>query len=121
MLIGLLSVALAMPPKCSSIGSPKTSSTMSVERVGFLRTSIWLGLRFYQVAISPADGAGCTMYPSCSRYAIESVERNGPIMGMWMGASRILADHGADPHRHVCLANGRLFLYNPPEEDEWWL
>ena len=121
MWLGLLSVVLAMPPKCTEVRpSSAPSATQSIERVGLFKSTLWLGLRFYQVVISPADGAGCTMYPSCSRYAIEAIERNGPVVGIWMGSARILADHADMEHRHVCTGNRRLFLYNPPDEDEWW-
>ncbi|MEL6347610.1 MAG: membrane protein insertion efficiency factor YidD [Myxococcota bacterium] len=121
LLLILLSQALAgPPPRCRDLRPPVVpTDTHEIERVGLVRTTLWLGLRFYQVAISPADGATCSMYPSCSRYAMEAIARNGPVTGYWMASSRILSTH-QDPHLPTCTAGRRVFFYNPPSDDEWW-
>ena len=117
MLLLLLSTAQARIPTCRDLAGEQP--VHQTERVGLLRSTLWVGLRFYQRVISPADGAGCTMYPSCSRYGMQAVSRDGPLVGTWLTAARILRPH-SDPHYPVCRANGRLFHYNPPGDDEWW-
>ena len=59
-------------------------------------------IRSYQLAISPWLGPACRFEPSCSRYAIEAVERYGPVRGSWLAIRRLsrchpLGDHGYDP------------------------
>jgi putative membrane protein insertion efficiency factor len=59
-------------------------------------------IRIYQLAVSPWLGAACRFEPSCSRYAIEAVQRHGPIRGSWLAAKRLsrchpLGDYGYDP------------------------
>lgn len=60
------------------------------------------GIRFYQIAISPLFPASCRYYPTCSHYAVEAVERFGPLYGSYLAARRILRCHpfckgGYDP------------------------
>lgn len=123
LLLLLTSAGLAGIPKCRDLAGVVVSdapvSPAPVERVGLLRSALWLGLRTYQVVISPADGAGCSMYPSCSRYAMAAVADEGPVRGTWLAAARVLHDHNdfADP---VCLIGRRSFRYHPHTEDTWW-
>jgi hypothetical protein len=61
-----------------------------------------LTIRGYQVALSPLLPSACRYTPSCSRYAIEAIEKYGAVRGSWMGARRILRCHpfhrgGYDP------------------------
>ena len=59
-------------------------------------------IRFYQSAISPLTPPTCRFSPSCSRYALEAIERYGAGKGGWMTLRRILRCHpfggkGYDP------------------------
>lgn len=47
-------------------------------------------IRAYQRWISPALGSRCRFYPSCSHYAIASIERFGVARGILLTAGRIL-------------------------------
>jgi putative membrane protein insertion efficiency factor len=59
-------------------------------------------LRAYQWAISPLFPPACRYVPTCSEYAMEAVERYGPLRGGWITLGRILRCHplggsGYDP------------------------
>ena len=47
-------------------------------------------IRFYQLVISPYLGNNCRFYPTCSNYAIEAIDRYGPIKGTKMMLVRII-------------------------------
>lgn len=50
-----------------------------------------LCIRFYQKFLSPLKGgATCRYRPCCSQYALEAVEKHGPIKGMLLAVWRVL-------------------------------
>jgi putative membrane protein insertion efficiency factor len=53
------------------------------------RRAVVIGIRFYQRFISPITPPSCRFYPTCSSYALTSVERFGVLRGGWMGICRI--------------------------------
>jgi putative membrane protein insertion efficiency factor len=64
-----------------------------------LLTSI---VRLYQLVISPWTLASCRFTPTCSSYALESIERYGAGRGSWFALKRITrchpwGGHGYDP------------------------
>lgn len=61
-------------------------------------------LRLYRRLISPLLPRACRFYPSCSCYAIESVERYGAVRGVLLALRRLAKCHpfhpgGYDPVR----------------------
>jgi len=61
-------------------------------------------IRWYQRHVSPQLGSSCKYLPTCSQYAIEAIERYGPLRGGLMAAWRILrcnpfSKGGYDPVR----------------------
>ena len=44
-------------------------------------------IRFYRLFISPMLPPSCRFTPSCSRYAIEAIEKHGPLKGLVSGAA----------------------------------
>ncbi|HEY8721552.1 membrane protein insertion efficiency factor YidD [Pengzhenrongella sp.] len=47
-------------------------------------------LRLYQLVVSPLYGSTCRFYPSCSQYALLSVQRHGVVRGTRLAAWRLL-------------------------------
>ncbi len=47
-------------------------------------------IRFYQKGISPLKKPCCKYIPTCSAYAIEAIERFGPIKGLGLSIWRLL-------------------------------
>jgi len=62
-----------------------------------------LPIRFYQLVISPWIPATCRYSPTCSHYALEALQKHGPIKGLWLSAKRILSCHpwGGQGHDSV--------------------
>tara|TARA_B100000900_G_scaffold184514_1_gene156491 strand:+ start:271 stop:501 length:231 start_codon:yes stop_codon:yes gene_type:complete len=59
-------------------------------------------IRFYQYSISPLIGLNCRFVPTCSNYAIQSIEEKGLLKGAYLSFKRILRCHpfggsGYDP------------------------
>lgn len=59
-------------------------------------------LKAYRFAISPLYGQVCRYYPTCSAYALQSVETHGATRGSWLAVRRVARCHpwaagGYDP------------------------
>ena len=59
-------------------------------------------IRFYQKCISPLTPPACRFTPTCSQYAVEALQKHGPIKGMYLAIRRLLrchpwGGHGYDP------------------------
>jgi putative membrane protein insertion efficiency factor len=66
------------------------------------RQGVILGLRGYQLVVSPWLGPACRFDPTCSQYAIEAVSRHGIGRGSWLALRRVGRCHplgglGYDP------------------------
>lgn len=78
-------------------------------RPGLLTRGVLLPIRLYRHLLSPAFGARCRYYPSCSAYAEQAVRELGPLRGMILAAWRLLrcnpfSKGGLDP-----VSERRLF------------
>ena len=61
-----------------------------------------VGVRCYQLGVSPWFGPRCRFQPTCSQYFIEAVQKYGALRGSWRGVRRIARCHpwggsGYDP------------------------
>ena len=69
------------------------------------RIIIWpllILIHAYRLCISPLLGVNCRFAPSCSAYAIEALEKHGPLHGSALMVKRIVRCHpwggdGYDP------------------------
>lgn len=65
---------------------PEVSNRAEDKHPGPLLYSI----QFYRDHISSVDGHRCPMYPTCSKYCIEAIEKHGHIMGWIMCSDRLM-------------------------------
>ena len=77
-----------------------------------LRIVAVVPVRLYQLLISPALGARCKYYPSCSEYAVQAVGRFGILRGLVLAGWRLLRcnpwSHGGfDPVEHQRVFKSR--------------
>jgi putative membrane protein insertion efficiency factor len=61
-----------------------------------------LPIRAYRLFHRPRVGHGCRFQPTCSAYALESLDRHGALKGGWLTVHRICRCHpwggsGFDP------------------------
>jgi putative membrane protein insertion efficiency factor len=59
-------------------------------------------LLIYRYIISPLKPPSCRFYPTCSDYALQSIEKHGPLKGVWLTLRRLSRCHpwgssGIDP------------------------
>lgn len=106
--------ALALP-QCA----PTDRAAPTEERVGLFKNTAWLYLRLYKVGMSKGDGDRCGMFPSCSSYTWQAVQAEGPVLGGWMGAARMMADH-RDGDLPLCVEGDRLLRLDLPAEGVFW-
>jgi len=62
-----------------------------------IRKLLILPIRLYQRILSPLLPARCRFYPTCSSYAVEAIQKHGPIRGLWLALVRILKCHPLHP------------------------
>lgn len=70
--------------------------------LGVPRKSLLALVRAYRLLLSPSLGSACRFEPSCSLYAIESLERHGAAGGSYLTLRRLVrcqpwCDGGHDP------------------------
>jgi putative membrane protein insertion efficiency factor len=78
-------------------------------------------IKFYQEHISVVDGDRCQMYPSCSSYALKTIEKHGPFLGWAMACDRLVRC-GRDETRlsmQMVLNNNQL-TYDPVDANDFW-
>lgn len=64
------------------------------------RRLVMLLIRGYQVLISPLFPPSCRFTPTCSAYALTSVERYGVFKGGWLAVRRLARCHPWNPGGH---------------------
>ncbi len=67
-----------------------------------MRVILKLPIHIYRYTLKPFVGWHCRHMPSCSEYALESIDKNGAWKGFWLTLSRLLrcrpgGSHGFDP------------------------
>jgi putative component of membrane protein insertase Oxa1/YidC/SpoIIIJ protein YidD len=80
-----------------------------------------LPIRFFRQYLSGADGDRCSMYPSCSRYGLDAVEKHGGVIGWIMTCDRLMRC-GRDEagHSPSIQIQHRFFTYDPVENNDFW-
>ena len=75
----------------------------------FSRALQW-PIRAYRLLLSPLFAPRCRYLPTCSAYALEALEKHGPVKGAWLAMKRIARCHpikllgggeGFDPVPHI--------------------
>jgi putative membrane protein insertion efficiency factor len=99
------------PSQASKSTTPRPSSEADLlAAAGLARplaSAVALGLlKVYKRLFSPLFTGSCRLYPSCSDYMAEAIDRHGLVKGSWLGCRRLarchpLGGHGVDPVPHA--------------------
>ena len=54
-------------------------------------------IRLSQLTLSPFIGGQCRFHPTCSSYALDVLESQGPLKGSWLALRRLLKCHPFHP------------------------
>ena len=73
----------------------------------------------YQILLSPVLGNNCRFYPNCSTYALDAIDKHGPIIGLWFSVKRVMrcnpwSTGGIDPvplsHNPAKMNDGAIIV-----------
>lgn len=78
-------------------------------------------IKFYQDHISAIDGNRCPMYPSCSAYASQAIEKHGPVIGWVMGCDRLVrCGRNEAKLSKAIMIKGHKLVDDPVESNDFW-
>lgn len=81
----------------------------------------WL-IAFYRSQISPALGDRCSLAPSCSEYALQSLRRHGTVLGLAMIADRFYREPSVvSARRNILCLDTKEFYEDPVADHDFWL
>lgn len=69
---------------------PQIKAGIVMDIVPIVRKIFSLPIHFYRKFISPMKAPCCKYYPSCSRYALDAVEKHGIFKGTALSVWRVL-------------------------------
>jgi len=83
------------------------------------RTALLLLVKAYRLLLSPSLGSACRFEPTCSAYAMESLERHGALGGSYLTLRRLSRCHpwcdgGHDPVPHHLFSSAAPQPSSPP-------
>ena len=75
-------------------------------------------IRVYQRFISPAFAPRCRYYPSCSQYAIDSIQELGPVRGSILAGWRLLRCNPFSAGGIDEISDRKLFRSTPTRSEQ---
>lgn len=70
--------------------------------------------------ISPVDGDRCLMYPTCSAYSIQAIEKHGFFLGYLMTVDRLIHENNEMDTADLIKVYGMLRYHDPVENNDFW-
>lgn len=77
-------------------------------------------LRFYQKYLSVVAVSQCPMIPSCSRYSMEAIRKDGSFMGILLTADRLLHEGDERKYAEEIWRDDKLMYLDPVENNDFW-
>lgn len=57
---------------------------------GFTKAVVKAPIYLYRYTFKPLVGHHCRHWPTCSEYALQSIDKNGAWRGLWLTVSRVV-------------------------------
>ncbi len=99
--------------------APKVKQRTGAESSMAATPFIWL-LKIYQNFISPVKGDRCPMYPTCSAYSVQAVQKHGPVIGIVMTADRLIHESDEPAFVPSKKVGDRYRFIDPVENNDFW-
>ena len=78
-------------------------------------------LNLYKKHISKIDGNRCSMRPSCSSYAVDSLKKHGFFLGWIMTCDRLMRCGGDEVKLSPkVIINGKRYCCDPVSANDFW-
>jgi len=71
-------------------------------------------------AISRVDGNRCSMEPTCSRYAIEAIEKHGFLIGIIMTCDRLIHEGNEMDYAPLVEVGDSVRYADPVRNNDYW-
>lgn len=81
----------------SESSAPDSAATEPAPSRSWLQRALVTAIRAYRAVISPLFMPTCRFHPTCSRYAIQAIDRFGAARGSWLAVKRVLRCHPLHP------------------------
>ena len=92
-------------------GRYKPDYSLQIDPTNEIKLLLTTGFAFYKTFISSQDGMTCTFHPSCSSYALSTIQTNG-ILGVLDAIDRLMRCHGLSPEKYTVHEPSHRF-YDP--------
>ena len=81
-----------------------------------------LPVDLYQKHLSPILGGKCPMYPSCSHYSKDAINKHGLLMGWFMTCDRLMRCGRDELDRsEIVKVHQQELCYDPVSNNDFWL
>lgn len=84
-------------PACASLFCLRVARCHLLWSLTLMKVALLLLIKGYRQFVSPLFPPVCRFEPTCSCYAIEAIDRFGPLKGSWLAAGRITRCHPFNP------------------------
>ena len=100
---------------------PTLNETLSIQNLSPI-SAFDYGFHAWTHFLTRADGARCGMYPTCSHYGFQALQKHGPLLGGWMATDRFMRDHGRSPELYTWIQKfGKTYLSDSVSDNDFWI
>jgi putative component of membrane protein insertase Oxa1/YidC/SpoIIIJ protein YidD len=103
--------------KMSGKGSSVESGQNQISAAGRLLKG---AVSFYSTYISAVDGDRCSMYPTCSAYSIQAIQKHGFFLGYIMTTDRLIHEADESGIAPLVQVGGRVRNFDPVSNNDFW-
>ncbi|MCK9324369.1 MAG: membrane protein insertion efficiency factor YidD [Bacteroidales bacterium] len=119
LILGLCANQLSAQSKLETSGfrdlfkpvAEKSDYSVKIDPSNEFKLILTAGFAFYKTFVSSQDATKCTFYPSCSVYAVQTIQTNG-LWGVLDAIDRLTRCNGISPEKYTIHQPSQLY-YDP--------